>query len=57
MTMSREDDLRQELELLTIGDLRIRMIDVMPAYYPADPSALTAEELTQEILFLETYCG
>lgn len=55
--MSREDELRAELELLEIGTLRLRMIEIMPAYYPADPRALTAEELTTEIIFLETYCG
>lgn len=55
--MNREEDLRAELELLEIGTLRLRMIDIMPAYYPADPHLLTAEELTEEIIFLETYCG
>ena len=55
--MNREDELRSDLELLPIGDLRIRMTDIMPAYYPADPHDLTAAQLTEEIIFLETYCG
>ena len=55
--MTTEDDLRTELEVLSIGDLRLRMIDIMPAYYPADPHELTAFQLTEEIIFLETYCG
>ena len=55
--MSIEDDLRADLELLSIGDLRLRMVNIMPAYYPADPHDLTASQLTEEIIFLETYCG